>query len=219
VPGMPVKDTAAERRRAPAHDGPAVDDLPRAAHEDAADVLARGMRDNPLHVELFGPDPERRVRRQARLMRAFFAHTPTNEPLGVWQDGRLVACTGVLLDGGCRPAARESLAMAPAIASLGPVCAARMAAWLRVWREHDPDEPHAHLGPFAVDRHLQGRGIGTVLLAEHCRRLDATGTVGYLETDKSENVHFYERGGYRVIGEAPTLGVTAWFMRRPPVQG
>lgn len=216
---MPAIDTAGIPRAAGASEGLVLGDLAPAAHDDAADVIARAMRDNPVHVAVFGPDPERRVRRQARLMRAFFAHTPTNEPIGAWRDDRLVACACVLLDGGCRPGLGESVAMAPAVASLGPVCAARMAAWLRVWREHDPDEPHAHLGPFAVDVHHQGRGIGSVLLAEHCRRLDATGTLGYLETDKSENVHFYERGGYRVLAEAVVLGVTVWFMRREPSRG
>ena len=69
-----------------------------------------------------------------------------------------------------------------------------------------------------MDRHLQGQGIGSILLAEHCRRLDDRGDeVGYLETDKPENVRFYEKQGYRVIGEAPALGVPSWFMRREPV--
>ena len=148
-------------------------------------------------------------------MRALFRHGRKNEPIGVWRDETLVACTGVIVDGGCRPSVAQ-LRMLPAIAGLGPRTAARMAAWLRVWSARDLKEPHAHLGPLAVDRHLQGQGIGSVLLAEHCRQLDQRGEVGYLETDKPENVRFYEKQGYRVIGEAPALGVPSWFMRRSP---
>jgi ribosomal protein S18 acetylase RimI-like enzyme len=190
-----------------------VGDLPPSSYADAVGVLARGMRDNPMHVAAYGPDPDRREHAHARMMRALFRHGRKNEPIGLWRDETLVACTGVIVDGGCRPGLGH-LRMLPATAALGPRTAARMAAWLRVWAARDLAEPHAHLGPLAVDRHLQGQGIGSVLLAEHCRRLDERGEVGYLETDKPGNVRFYEKQGYRVIGEAPALGVPSWFMRR-----
>ncbi len=59
------------------------------------------------------------------------------------------------------------------------------------------------------------RGTGT---RTSRRRLSAShrrGDVGYLETDKPENVRFYERFGFRVVAEAPVIGVTSWYMRRP----
>ena len=166
-----------------------------------------------MHLAAYGPDPDRRERAHARMIHALFRHGRKNEPIGVWREETLVACTGVIVDGGCRPGLAQ-MRMLPAIAALGPRTAARIAAWLRVWAARDLEEPHAHLGPLAVDRDLQGQGIGSVLLAEHCRRLDERGEVGYLETDKPENVRFYEKQGYRVIGEAPALGVPSWFMRR-----
>jgi predicted N-acetyltransferase YhbS len=76
--------------------------------------------------------------------------------------------------------------------------------------------PHSHLGPLAVDTHLQGQGIGSRIMEEYCRRLDATGVLGYLETDKPENVPFYERFGYATVEHADVLGVPNWFMRRAP---
>jgi ribosomal protein S18 acetylase RimI-like enzyme len=88
--------------------------------------------------------------------------------------------------------------------------------WIRALGARDPEEPHVHLGPLAVDAHLQGRGVGSRLLAEHCRRLDASAEVGYLETDKPENVAFYQRQGFQVVDQADVIGVTWWFMRRPP---
>ena len=52
-------------------------------------------------------------------------------------------------------------------------------------------------------------------MAEHCRRLDSAGAVGYLETDKDVNVPFYEKFGYETVGTADVIGVPNWFMRRP----
>jgi ribosomal protein S18 acetylase RimI-like enzyme len=193
-----------------------VADLPAADHAAAVGVLARGMRDNPLHVAAFGPDPERREIAYGRLMRAFLRHARHNEPIAAYRDGTLVALAGALSQGGCRPDARQQLRLLPTVAGIGPRTAVRMGRWMKTWQEHDPEEPHVHLGPVAVDRHLQGQGVGSVLLAEHARRLDAAGALGYLETDKRENVRFYERHGYVVVGEAEVIGVPNWFMERRP---
>jgi predicted N-acetyltransferase YhbS len=98
---------------------------------------------------------------------------------------------------------------------IGLPTAARFGSWRREWAKRDPEEPHVHLGPIAVDRDRQGEGIGSLIMGEHCRRLDAAGAVGYLETDKEINVAFYERFGYETIDEAEVIGVPNWFMRRP----
>ena len=49
-----------------------------------------------------------------------------------------------------------------------------------------------------------------------CTIVDAAGDAAYLETDKPENVGYYERFGFETIGELDVLGVRNWFMRRPP---
>jgi predicted N-acetyltransferase YhbS len=100
--------------------------------------------------------------------------------------------------------------------AIGPGPASRVGKWLAAWGSRDPDQPHSHLGPVAVEPQLQGQGIGSQLLNEYCRRLDSAGEVGYLETDKLENVHFYERHAYAVIDEADVIGVPNWFMIRQP---
>ena len=40
--------------------------------------------------------------------------------------------------------------------------------------------------------------------------------LGYLETDKPENVTLYERFGFKVTGEAKVFGVPNWFKWREP---
>ena len=183
---------------------------------EAVGVLARGMRDNPLHVAAYGDDPQRRLRYHARLMRGLFHAFPAQQPICAIRDGTLVGVTGVAPVGTCQPTAMQRLRLLPTLLALGPRTAARVGRWISIWGKRDPDEPHVHLGPLAVDAHLQGRGIGTRIMQEHCRRLDGTREVGYLETDKPENVAFYERFGFEVIGEEPVLGVPNWFMRREP---
>ncbi|MBA2644732.1 MAG: GNAT family N-acetyltransferase [Solirubrobacterales bacterium] len=194
----------------------AVDDLGREHVQEAVGVLARGMRDNPVHVAAWGPDPERRRRIIERLFSGLFRVFAAQTPICVRREGRIVAATGIAPAGTCQPTARQSLALTPAMLSMGPRSLARTGRWIRAWAARDPDEPHVHLGPLAVDAHLQGQGIGSVLLAEYCRRLDATGEVGYLETDKAENVGFYAKQGFETTEEAQVLGVPNWFMRRRP---
>lgn len=182
----------------------------------AVGVLARGMRDNPLHVAAYSQDPDRRLRCHASLMRGVFRAFRAQRPIAAVEDGTLVGVTGVAPAGACHPTAAERARFLPSLAVLGPRGTARFLKWMSTWEHRDPDEPHVHLGPLAVDAHLQGRGIGSLLMGEHCRRLDAGREVGYLETDKPENVRFYERFGYEVVGEQPVIGVPNWFMRRSP---
>ena len=199
-----------------------VRDMTPADAPAAVGVLARGMRDNPLHVVAYGEDPERRERIHAKVIAFVFEKMTAQQPIVALDGETIVAVVGATPVGRCQPSASERLGMLPTLVSFGPRTCLKMMQWLAVWSKHDPEEPHVHLGPVGVDRHLQGQGIGSVIMAEHCRRLDADGAVGYLETDKDVNVPFYERFGYVTVGEADVIGVPNWFMRRPPggmVQG
>jgi hypothetical protein len=52
------------------------------------------------------------------------------------------------------------------------------------------------------------------MLADFCGRMDRGAASSYLETDKPENVRFYERFGFAVRAQADVLGVRNWFMQR-----
>jgi ribosomal protein S18 acetylase RimI-like enzyme len=183
---------------------------------DAIGVLARGMRDNPLHVAAYGEDPDRRLRCHARVVGGFFRVFRAQQPIAALEDGVLVGVTGVAPAGTCQPTAGQRLRLMPNMLALGPRTTARIGKWFSTWAKHDPDERHVHLGPLAVDAQLQGRGIGSRIMEEHCRRLDAGVDVGYLETDKPENVRFYERFGFELVGEEDVIGAPNWFMIRRP---
>jgi GNAT superfamily N-acetyltransferase len=76
-------------------------------------------------------------------------------------------------------------------------------------------EPHWQLFFLGVHPSMQGKGLGTELVnAVHERAL--SGGVGvYLDTLTADNVAYYERRGYRVIGEidVPDSPIHVWAMR------
>jgi ribosomal protein S18 acetylase RimI-like enzyme len=182
----------------------------------AVGVLARGMRDNPIHVAVLGPDPERRERLLARMFGALWRHWDQERALCARRDGELVGVCGRLPPGACRLSPIQSLRMAPVLGTAGPRTLVRSLQWVGAWGKRDPEERHEHLGPVAVDRHLQGLGIGSAMLAVQAEDLDMQRLTGWLETDKDVNVRFYQRFGYEVVEQADVLDTPNWFMRRPP---
>lgn len=183
---------------------------------EAIGVLARGMRDNPLHVVAYGSDPDRRRRCHATLMNAAFQVLTDRQPLCATRNGVIVGVTGVAPVGRCQPTLSQRVRLLPRLAALGPRSAALVSSWMKAWAELDLAEPHVHIGPLAVDADVQGGGVGSMIMLEHCRRLDEARDVGYLETDKLDNVAFYRKFGYETTAEATVIGVRNWFMRRSP---
>ena len=184
----------------------------------AVRLVSRGMHDNPLNVRAFGNDSQRRA---AALERLFGIVVPMvlrkGVVLGTFRDGQLVGVAGMVRPGNCQAGTAEMIMLMPRLLyRLGFRSFGRLGAWLDEWKKHDPAEAHWHLGPVAVDAGLRGHGIGGSLMTEYCRRMDAAGTTGYLETDKPDNVKFYERFGFTTIAEANVLGVPNWFMIRRP---
>jgi GNAT superfamily N-acetyltransferase len=183
----------------------------------AAAVAARGMRDNPLHLAVIGNDPDRR----ARLMRAVFLALLSHGRrwvLGAFLRGRLIGVAAYAEPGRCQPTVRQLPSLLRPAAGFG-FRAPRALRWLTTWARHDPREPHSHLGPVAVAPDMHGQGIGSRLLQEYVDECDEAGELAYLETDKSQNVRFYQRFGFSVADQAKVVGVQNWFMTRKPQPG
>lgn len=182
--------------------------------EDAGRVLGAAFASSPLEQAVRGPIGDRQ--RQG-LIRAYTATLGLPGDVSVARrDDRIVGAIRWVVSPRCQLRLREKLAMAPtAVASFGRALPKAM-RWVTAWERRDPSEPHVHLGPIGVTPELQGRGIGSQLLAAYRERLDLAGDAGYLETDKPENVRLYERFGFEVRDEADVLGVPCWFMWRRP---
>jgi len=193
--------------------------LQRSELEEAARLLGRGMCDNPANIRAFGiPDAERRSQALVRFFGPVLRGLYERGLIwGAFRDGTLVGVCGMARPGLCQPSALEKLRVVPSVAFGNPVgTPLRVLRWVGEWARRDPSEPHWHLGPVAVDSHLHGQGIGGAMLAQFCGRMDNCAAPSYLETDKIENVRFYQKFGFTVVAEATVLGVRNWFMSRPP---
>jgi GNAT superfamily N-acetyltransferase len=193
-----------------------VRELGEADLPSAVGIVARGMRDNPLHIAAFGEDAE--IRGQ-RLIRMFTVALPLifakGVVLGAFDEDTLAGIACMIAPGQCQPSFTEKLSFVPRLVpAVGSNAFARVGRWMGIWAQHDLRQLHWHLGPVAVDAHLQGTGIGSVLMKEYCARLDRTHVAGYLETDKESNVGFYERFGFQTVSTAPVLNTPNWFMKR-----
>jgi ribosomal protein S18 acetylase RimI-like enzyme len=187
------------------------DELPAAVA-----LLARSFRDNPLPIAWSGDDPERRRRCLETVFGALFRVMKSQTPLVALDGGTIVGVTGIAPPGTCQPTMGQMALYLPRLLPIGPRSLLRLGTNVKAWGALDPDERHSHLGPLAVDAHLRGRGIGSQILDEYCRRLDGAQLVGYLETETEANVRLYKRFGFEVIAEQHVIGVPNWFMVRRP---
>ena len=67
--------------------------------------------------------------------------------------------------------------------------------------ESHPREPHWYLPQIGVDPNVQGSGVGAALMRHALARCDEERALAYLEASKPQNVPFYRRYDFEVIGE------------------
>jgi ribosomal protein S18 acetylase RimI-like enzyme len=187
------------------------EDLPAAAA-----LLGDGLRDNPIHVRVFGENADARQVSLTRLFQAALGRLQTQGSIeGAFEDGRLVALCGQMPPGGCRIGFIQQMRFLPSLLSVTSLSTVlRIFSWAGAWGKEDPSTPHWHLGPVGVLRSHQGKGIGSALLGAFCARMDLARSAAYLETDKEVNVNFYGKAGFKVLQRKDILGVPCWFMSR-----
>jgi ribosomal protein S18 acetylase RimI-like enzyme len=74
------------------------------------------------------------------------------------------------------------------------------AAFEKMEQSH-PREPHWYLPQIGVEPNAQGKGFGAALMRHALARCDQERALAYLEASKPENIPFYQRYGFEVIGE------------------
>lgn len=181
----------------------------------AVALLARAFRDNPLNVAVIRGDAERRLRSNLHGMRSLVPVALRHaEVWGLREQGRVrAALVGV-------PPLLHPLPPPPLALRLRSLLGQGLGPalrWARVFEALErlhPTDPLWYLGTFGVDPPDQGRGLGSGLLGAWLAHLDAEGGAVYLETDRPENVVFYERAGFATVQETSVLDVPVWCMRR-----
>lgn len=196
-------------------------EVPAGEQDAAVALLAAGMRDNPLHVRVFGADRNARERRLRRLLAPMLGHVRQNgRVFGAYSEGRLIGVLGLMGPGRCRPGRIDRLRIGARIAAGNrPRILLRIYRWLRIWERSEPGFLHFHLGPLAVAAPCRRRGIGSRLMMAACAAMDADGAPAWLETDLAVNVDFYQRFGFATVSMKPVLGVPNWFMSRGEIPG
>jgi ribosomal protein S18 acetylase RimI-like enzyme len=180
----------------------------------AAAVLADAFVDDPFSMWLF---PEKRLRE--RLVRSWAMQlrvvyipkghsytTPDLEGVALWTPP----------PGLVRSSLGEQLRLLfPYIRILGPGRLPRAAYGFGIIERAHPPEPHWYLSAIGVAPNKQRQGFGGALLEPMLERADRENALTYLETFRPENVAYYERFGFRVVGEADIPdGPHMWSMSR-----
>jgi GNAT superfamily N-acetyltransferase len=187
---------------------------------EAIAVASRAFWNDPL-VDFFSRDLLHEYRLLPSVFRGYLADLTgtTTETWVAEHEGRPRGVAGWLEPGGyprgplreARRVARTSVVLALARRRID---LARL--FIEVERHH-PHEPHWYLALLATDPTVQGRGIGSALLAPVLERCDRDGTVAYTETQKEANLAWYARAGFVVTEEIqlPRAPIV-WCLRREP---
>ncbi len=183
------------------------------------ELLGRAFCDNPGMRATLGEDRARRLGRAIAAMRGLAATAARCGRVDVVRAGARPVGVSLTYGPGDRP---RGLALAPtylAALTTGPACIRRLLRLEEFLHTHHLRTPHHFLAILGVEPELQGRKVGSALLAALGARADADGLPCYLETDQEKNVRIYERHGFAVTGEhvlAELGGVPFWLMQRPP---
>jgi GNAT superfamily N-acetyltransferase len=181
------------------------------ALESVVTVLANAFVTSPLHVSAFGPD---QLDQNRIFFRIGLRHMFVGEAYVASMDGEICGYAHFKASPYCLPPPEEiPRAMGNLLKPLG-TASPRVIQWFSRWCHLDPDEPHVHLGPIGVAPELQGQGVGSALMQRYLDHLRQDNLAGYLETDKPENVKFYEKFRFEVTREEPVIGVPTWYMWR-----
>jgi GNAT superfamily N-acetyltransferase len=184
-----------------------------------ARVLDRAFYDDPVITWMF---PEEKTR-PVRLRRMFASLTRHHHLAG---GGVEVACDGSGIAAAAlwdppnrwKHSPREQLAMLPSTIRAFGYRAGAARYVIELMKRHHPEEPHWYLAVIGSDTAVRGRGFGQALMWSRLDRCDAEHCPAYLESSKPDNVPYYERFGFTVIGEVvlPNGGPTLWPMWRAP---
>lgn len=166
-------------------------------------VLGRAFHDDPVYRYAI-PDPRRRAEVLPGLMSTMVTRLHAGMgPTDVVEAGAHVVGVAAWDDPG-RVAAgpwRSLRALPGLVRALGSRLTAfgELGAALERAR---PGAPHRYLFHLGTDPGWRGHGVGTALLTPRLAEADARGETVYLET-RPENVGYYRRFGFTVVGDIP----------------
>lgn len=180
--------------------------------DDCVSVLADAFVSSPLHLSAFGNE---RIDQNRLFFRLALRNMFCGRAFVALDDGALCGYVHFRAWPYCLPAPEEiPTAAATLLKPLGEAVP-KFIQWFARWCHLDPQEPHVHLGPIGVAPGKQRQGIGGALMNCYIAALEQEKSVGYLETDRLDNVEFYEKFGFVVTHQETVIGTPTWYMSRP----
>jgi len=181
----------------------------------ASSVLGKAFLDQPNVMAMLDGDI---IKAEKLLGTGIFALIKLNRRYNkVWvalNNGRMVGVVNVATWPRCQMSAFEKLKTVPRMMTMLGSSATKALKMLSTWEKQDPKKPHMHIGPLGVLPEMQGNGVGSKLMQACLAYADGENLPSYLETDRDRNVPFYEKHGFKVIGEEDILGVKNRYMWR-----
>lgn len=193
-------------------------DLQPRHREPAVHLLARAFRDSPLERSVAEGNAERRLRGNVYGKRALLKSAAgAAHILGAFQGRAAAQPVAVLLAAAPHRYPFPMPGFWQQVSCLFGQGVRVARRWAEVYQALEAvhlREPHWYLSLLGVDPRSQGKGHGSRLLAFWLERVDRESWPSYLETDRPENLPFYERAGFGVTTEVEVLGVRVWCMAR-----
>ncbi len=186
--------------------------LQKSELEEATRLLSRAFIQTPFTSNVMGGQDEKHRRGLQKGFEIMLDKKPGTTLVAKDRD-EIVGVIRMVKWPDCQNSSIRGLEIIPASLTIGSA-AFRVVKFRKVWKQHDPKEPHWHIDPLGVLPGRQGQGIGSKLLTYFCEIVDEEGSLAYLETDQEQNVRLYERFGFKVEETEPILDVTNWFMWR-----
>jgi ribosomal protein S18 acetylase RimI-like enzyme len=180
----------------------------------ACEVIGLAFADNPSTLANVRGDRTKARSMMQRAVRVAKLGRPFSSVLVADDHGRLVGVLNATPWPRCQLSLSEKLKTAPTMIRIMGSALPSTLKMTNARAEHDPQQPHWHIGPVGVHPDYQGHGVGKALLASLAETLDEQAMTAFLETDVDRNVTLYEQFGFQVIAKAEIIGINTRFMCR-----
>jgi len=186
---------------------------------EALSVLGKAFATQPSSSAIFKGRTHSDIERRMQITFGALIQYLPGQVFVAKYDGKIVGTMRIVEWPGCQMKPIQMLRALPTLMRAGSLGEMLRGRKMRgTWAKKDPKEPHWHLDPLGVTPDLQGRGIGSQMMAYYCNHIDKFMMSAYHETDRPENVQFYERFGFQVIGQEKIMDFQNWYMWRPAKQ-
>lgn len=186
-----------------------------ADHADVAQLsstLASAFSDDPLFQWMVGGAPGRSIEpKTRRLFGATLRMEVRRSDHLVFTDEDSTGAAVWKAPNEWKMSVGDMMRLMPTMLRVLGVRVPRMAGAISAIEKVHPEEEHYYLEALGTRQDLQGKGIGSAVIAHVLDRCDEEGLPAYLESSNPRNIPFYARHGFEVTREidvgkgAPTV--------------